>query len=122
MFVVLPVNVGQWAGLKGIQHGGPKARIVEGIKEHNLKAVMTFIDFKKAFDMVHGGIMLKILKAYGVPGSLVAAIAVVYKNTRARVLTPYGRQRSFRHILESYMLTGRHVGTLYLCDNAGLRP
>ena len=28
-------------------------RIIEGIKEYNLKAVMTFIDFKKAFDMVH---------------------------------------------------------------------
>ena len=58
-------------------------RIIDGIKEHNLKAVMTFIDFKKAFDMVHRGMMLKILKAYGIPDSLVAAIAGVYKNTRA---------------------------------------
>ncbi len=39
-------------------------RIIEGIKEYNLKAVLTFINFKKAFDMVHRGMMLKILKAY----------------------------------------------------------
>ena len=71
-------------------------RIIEGIKEHNLKAVMTFIDFKKAFDMVHRGMMLKILKAYGVPDSLVAAIAGVYKNTRARILTPDGPTEEFQ--------------------------
>ncbi len=50
-------------------------RIIEGTKEYNLQAVMTFIDFKKAFDMVHQGMMLKILKAYRVPDKLVNAIA-----------------------------------------------
>ena len=40
--------------------------------------------------------MLKILKAYGVPDSLVAAIAGVYRNTRARVLTPDGPTDEFK--------------------------
>ena len=40
-------------------------RIIEGIHDKNLTAVMTFIDFKKAFDMVHRGKMIKILRAYG---------------------------------------------------------
>ena len=71
-------------------------RILEGIKEYNLKIVMTFIDFKKAFDMVHRGMMLKILKAYGIPDSLVSAIAGGYKNTRARILTPDGPTDEFQ--------------------------
>ncbi len=52
--------------------------------------MLTFIDFKKAFDMVHRGMMLKIPKAYGIPDRLVRAIAGVFRNTRARVLTPDG--------------------------------
>ncbi len=44
-------------------------RIIEGIKEYNLPAVLTLIDFKKAFDMVH---------------------------TRARVLTPDGLTDEFQ--------------------------
>src|SRR6056300_1363575 len=45
-------------------------RIIEGVKENNLKAVLTFIDFKKAFDSIHRGKMLGILKAYGIPPNL----------------------------------------------------
>jgi hypothetical protein len=61
-----------------------------------LKAVITFIDFKKVFDMVHRGMMLKILEAYGIPISLVNAIAGVYKNTQAWVLTPDGLTEEFQ--------------------------
>ena len=46
--------------------------------------------------MVHRGMMLKILKAYGVPEKLVNAIAGLYKSTRARVLTPDGPTDEFR--------------------------
>ena len=38
-------------------------RLIEGIKDKNLECVITFIDFKKAFDSVHRGKMLKILTA-----------------------------------------------------------
>ena len=42
-------------------------RILEGAKAKNLLAVLTFIDFKKAFDSIHRGILMKILHAYGIP-------------------------------------------------------
>ena len=50
-------------------------RIIEGVKANNLKAIMTFIDFKKAFDTIHRGKMLRILKAYGIPPNLLRAIS-----------------------------------------------
>ena len=42
------------------------------------------------------GMMLKILKAYGVPDKLVNAIAGIYKSTRTQVLTPAGPTDEFR--------------------------
>ena len=54
-------------------------RIVEGINaEKNLPARVTFIDFKKAFDTIHRGKMLKILKAYGSPEIVIDAIQDSY--------------------------------------------
>ena len=70
-------------------------RILEGIKERNLAAVLTFIDFKKAFDSVHRGKMLKILRAYGTPEQLVDAVGKMYENTHAKVLTPDGETEEF---------------------------
>ena len=37
-------------------------RILEVARKNNLSAVVTFIDFKKAFDSIHRGKMIKILK------------------------------------------------------------
>ena len=70
-------------------------RIIEGVKERNLKAVLLFIDFKKAFDSVHRGMMMKILRAYGIPDELVNAISKLYEGTRARVLSPDGETDYF---------------------------
>ena len=42
-------------------------RIIEGIKDKNLKAVLLFIDFRKAFDSIHREKMRNILKYYGLP-------------------------------------------------------
>ena len=42
-------------------------RLIEGVKERNLKAILVFIDFKKAFDSIHRSKMFKILRAYGLP-------------------------------------------------------
>ena len=39
-------------------------RIIEGVKANNLSAILTFIDFRKAFDSIHRGKMMKILRAY----------------------------------------------------------
>jgi len=70
-------------------------RIIEGVKDKNLEAALVFIDFKKAFDTVHRGKMLKILTAYGIPGELVDAIGTMYKNTFAKIISPDGETDTF---------------------------
>ena len=70
-------------------------RLIEGVQSHNLKAVITFVDFKKAFDSIHRDRMFKILRAYDIPEKLVQAIALMYQNTRAKVITPDGNTELF---------------------------
>ena len=70
-------------------------RIIEGVKANNLPAIITFIDFKKAFDSIHRGKMLRILKAYGIPPNLLRAIGTMYTNTRAKVISPDGETELF---------------------------
>jgi len=65
------------------------------MKAKNLKDVLLFIDFKKAFDSIHRDKMLKILKVYGIPNELVNAIDKLYEGARARVLPPDGGNRLF---------------------------
>ena len=71
-------------------------RILEGATAKNLPAVMTFIDFRKAFDSVHRGILMKILRAYGIPDKLVDLIERTYTDTLAKVMTPEGLTEAFR--------------------------
>ena len=70
-------------------------RIIEGVKANHLPAIMTFIDFKKAFDSIHREKMIRILKAYGIPPNLLRAIEQMYTNTKARVQTPDGETEQF---------------------------
>ena len=70
-------------------------RIIEEVKLNNLSAVLTFVDFKKAFDSIHRKKMMKILKAYGIPPNLLNAINNMYTNTRAKVVTPDGETEEF---------------------------
>ena len=70
-------------------------RIIEGVKANNLPAVLTFIDFKKAFDSIHRGKMMQILRAYGIPPNLLRAIERMYTNTKAKVTTPDGETELF---------------------------
>ena len=70
-------------------------RIIEEVEKNNRTAVLCFIDFKKAFDSIHRGKMMTILKAYGVPPNLLRAIGTMYEGTRARVVTPDGDSEEF---------------------------
>ena len=65
-------------------------RIIEGVHHNNRKAVIIFVDFKKAFDSVHQREMFHILKAYYIPQKLLNAIKIMYENTKAKVITPDG--------------------------------
>ena len=64
--------------------------IIEGKKDKNLSAVVTFIDFKKAFDTIHRGKMIKILKAYVIPDIIAHVIEDTYQGTKAKAITSDG--------------------------------
>ena len=70
-------------------------RLIEGIKGKKLPAVLTFIDFSKAFDSINREKMFKILRAYGVPPNLLKTIKALHTNTKAKVLSPDGETDLF---------------------------
>ena len=71
-------------------------RLLEGVKDKNLSCIMTFIDFRKAFDSIHRGKLMDILRAYGIPEKLVTAIAATYSETWAKVRTYDGITQPFQ--------------------------
>ena len=62
--------------------------ILEGVRAKNLLATILFVDFTKAFDSIHRGKMEQILLAYGLPKENVAAIMILYRNTKVKVRSP----------------------------------
>ena len=60
-------------------------RILEGVRAKNLQVTLLFVDFTKAFDSIHRGKMEQILLAYGLPEETVAAITILYRNTKVKV-------------------------------------
>ena len=67
-------------------------RILEGVRAKNLQVTLIFVDFTKAFDSIHRGKMEQILLAYGIPKETVAAITILYRNTKVKV-----RSHGWRH-------------------------
>ena len=65
-------------------------RRILGFRAKNLEATILFVDFSKAFNSVHRGKMEQILFAYGLPKETVAAIMMLYKNTKVKVHSPDG--------------------------------
>ena len=70
-------------------------RIFEGVRAKNLQATLIFVDFTKAFDSIHKGKMEQILLAYGLPKETVAAITILYRNTKVKVRSPDGDTEYF---------------------------
>ena len=58
-------------------------RILEGVRAKQLPTVIIFTDFKKAFDSVHRGTLMKILLACGIPKAIDYIIGLLYTNTKA---------------------------------------
>ena len=54
------------------------------MKKNNLIAVLCFIDFKRAFDSIHKGTMMKILRAYDVPPNLLRAIESIVRRLKGQ--------------------------------------
>ena len=73
----------------------PIRRILEGVRAKNLQATLIFVDFTKAFDSIHRGKMEQILLANGIPKETVAAITILYRNTKIKVLSPDGDTEYF---------------------------
>lgn len=71
-------------------------RIIKNIEEFNLNAVLTFIDFRKAYDSINRGKMLDILRKYGIPRRRLKTIAKMYEETWAKVCTRDGKTGEFR--------------------------
>ena len=65
-------------------------RILEGLRAKNLQATILFVDFTKAFDSIHRGKMEHSLLAFGLPKETVAAIMILYRNTKVKVRSPDG--------------------------------
>ena len=86
-------------------------RMLKGLKRNNLKAIVTFVDFRKAFDSIHRGKMAKTLKVYSnsnsVPAELVTVINKLYENRKARMVTSDGETDLFDIVLQD--------DTLYPC-------
>ena len=70
-------------------------RILEGVRAKNLQAKLIFVDFTKAFNSIHRGKMEQILLAYGIPKENVAAITILYRNTKVKVQSPDGDTEYF---------------------------
>ena len=65
-------------------------RIHEGVRAKNLEATILFVNFTKTFDSIHKGKMELILLACRLPKETVAAIIMLYRNTKVKVLSPDG--------------------------------
>ena len=51
---------------------------------------MVFIDFSKAFDSINHRAMFKILAAYDIPVRIINAIMLMYRDIKAKVVSPDG--------------------------------
>jgi len=70
-------------------------RIIEEANNRKLAAVLLFVDFKKAFDSIHRGLLMKILLAYGIPPTIVKLIENLYDGTIAKIITEDGFTEAF---------------------------
>ncbi len=58
--------------------------------QKNLEATILFVDFTKAFDSIYRGKMEQILLAYSLPKETIAAIMMLYRNTKVKIRSPVG--------------------------------
>ena len=94
-------------------NGNPRAIIISCYSPTNVS-----VDFTKAFDSIHRGEMEQILLAYSLPKETVAAITILYRNTKVKVRSPDG-DRILRHCSRS--TTRGHTSPITLYHLSRLR-
>ena len=60
-------------------------QILEGVRAKNLQASILFVNFAKAVDSIHRRKMEQILLTYSLLKEIVAAIMMLYRNTKTKV-------------------------------------
>ena len=83
---------------------------MEGVKNNNLKCILIFIDFRKAFDGIRKERMMTILKVYDIREKLIA-INLMYTGRKARVLSPDAETELFDML--AGVLQGDTLAPLY---------
>ena len=79
-----------------------------------LPVIITSVDSRKAFDSIHRGKLMGILKAYGVPVEIADAVNMMYTKTTAKVLYS-DRDTEFFDILAEFsreILWHHHIYSL----------
>ena len=65
-------------------------QILLSVRVKNQDATILFVDFSRTFDSIHNGKIEQMLHAYGLLKETVAAIMMLYKNTKVKVRSPNG--------------------------------
>jgi hypothetical protein len=84
--VLRPNQAGFRPGRSTINQIHTLRRILEAAESNQLELVVTFVDFKKAFDSVNRAVMFAILRYNGIPAKVVDAIARMYTESKGAVL------------------------------------
>ena len=88
-------------------------RLLEGVRTNNLSCVLTFIDFKKAFDTINHKILLSKLSFYGIRGKALQWFGS-YLSNRSQIVC-YKEIVSSKRTIECGVPQGSVLGpTLFL--------
>ena len=87
-------------------------RLVEGCQTKQVNLVVTFIDFKKAFDSIRWTALDNILSAYGIPPKLRSAVMALYYGAKLVLTTSDGEADPFN--LSAGVLQG-DTSTILVC-------
>ena len=90
------VRLGSQISISTTTHLLALQRLIERIKSHNMKAIITFVDFRKAFYRINISRMFKILSAYCTLRSLIYIISVLHADTCVKVITPDSETKEFQ--------------------------
>ena len=77
------------------QHVLALRRLIKGCQTKQVNLVVTFIDFKKAFDSIRWAALDNILSAYGIPPKLRKAVMALYYGAKVVVTTTDGEADPF---------------------------